>query len=145
MVRGVGADISEIKRIERSLKRFGSRFLRRVFTDREREYAFSRKFPAQHLAARFAAKEAVMKVLGTGWGRGVKWREIELIRGDVGPPRLELSGTASELARGMGISRWHVSVSHAGGMAVAFVVAEGSEAAEDGVSAGFGVSSENEK
>jgi len=125
MIRGVGVDVVEIARIERAFDRFGGRFLARVYGNREQEYSLTRSDPARHLAARFAAKEAVMKVLGTGWARGVRWRDIELIRASGEAPRLVLSGGALTLSREQGISRWHVSVSHSGGMAVAFVIGEG--------------------
>jgi len=125
MIRGVGVDIAEVGRIDRAVKRFGGKFLERVFTEREQEYALARKFPALHLAARFAVKEAVMKVLGTGWAEGVRWRDIELVRREGEGGEVLLSGHTLALSREQGVSRWHVSISHSGGLAVAFVVGEG--------------------
>ncbi len=128
MILGIGVDVVEIARIERAVERYGERFLERVFSPGERDYSWSNEFPAPHLAARFAAKEAAMKVLGTGWARGVRWRDIELVRFEAQAPRLVLSGRALALSQARGITRWHVSVSHSGGVALAFVVGEGCRA-----------------
>ncbi len=115
-----GVDIIEIPRIERVAKRYGDRFLRRIYTDGETAYSRGR---APQLASRFAAKEAVMKALGTGI-RGVRWRDIEVARQRGRPPEIVLHGTALARAERMGIDRLAVSLSHSETYAVAFVVGE---------------------
>src|SRR5438270_10842315 len=93
-VVGIGVDLVECARIQHSLDRFGDRFLRRVFTDGEIEYSTSMKFPARHLAARFAAKEAVSKAFGTGIGKAMGWRDIDVRKKPSGEPYLVLLGDA---------------------------------------------------
>src|SRR5207253_7807931 len=97
-VLGIGVDLVECARIERSLERFGEKFLHRVFTDGEIAYSMSMKFPARHLAARFAAKEAVSKAFGTGIGKAMGWRDIDVRKKPSGEPFLVFSGSAQELA-----------------------------------------------
>ena len=97
-VIGTGVDLVECARIQHSIDRFGDRFLHRVFTDGEIEYSMSMKFPARHLAARFAAKEAVSKAFGTGIGKAMGWRDIDIQKKPSGEPFLLLSGPAKELA-----------------------------------------------
>ena len=121
---GLGSDLIDIERIRGVLDRQGERFLERVFTDEERAYCLGMKHPHKHFAARFAAKEAVMKALGVGWGQGAGWLDIEVVRDPDGPPRLELTGRALGTARVRGVRRWCLSLSHAAGTAIAFVVAE---------------------
>src|SRR5439155_17326018 len=94
----IGVDIVECVRIRRSIDRFGDRFLNRIFTDGEIEYSMSMKFPARHLAARFAAKEAVSKAFGTGIGKAMGWRDIDVRKKPSGEPFLVFSGPAQELA-----------------------------------------------
>jgi holo-[acyl-carrier protein] synthase len=127
MVIATGVDLAEIDRIERALAaRHGERLRDRVFTAGEREYCESRgRGRAQSYAARFAAKEAVMKALGVGWGRHAAWHEIEVVRERGGAPRIALSGTAAATARRRGIARLSLSLTHAANLALAFVVAEG--------------------
>lgn len=115
----VGVDIIEIARIERTLNDFGERFLRRVYTERERERYGSR--PAE-LAARFAAKEATSKALGTGI-RGIRWREMEVLANRRGKPVLVLHGSAAERAATLGLVAFDVSLTHSRTEAMAFVVA----------------------
>ena len=115
-----GVDIVEIPRVRRVAEMYGQRFLDRVYTEREQQYCRGR--PPQ-LATRFAAKEAVMKTLGTGV-RGVAWREIEVVRRPGRAPTIELHGRAAAAARRMGIGSIAVSLSHSGELALAFVVAE---------------------
>lgn len=115
----VGIDIIEIERIRRTLERFGQRFLRRVYSDRERE-RYGRR-PAE-LAARFAAKEAVMKALGTGV-RGIRWRDIEVLPNRRGKPIVVLHGTAAARAELLGFSHFAISLTHSRTEAVASVVA----------------------
>lgn len=126
MVIGTGVDLAEIDRIEQALAaRHGARFRTRVFTDGEQRYCDSRgRGRGQSYAARFAAKEAVMKALGVGWGRDAAWHEIEVVRARGAAPHLVLSGSAAATARRLGIARWSLSLTHAANLAVAFVVAE---------------------
>jgi holo-[acyl-carrier protein] synthase len=128
VVVGIGIDVVEIARIRRLMDRWQDRFLQRVFTEAEIAYARRRHDPAQHLAARFAAKEATLKALGTGLSMGVRWREMEVRRGRGQPPQLTLSGRTAELGEARGIRRLHVSLSHDAGLAVAQVLAEGESA-----------------
>jgi holo-[acyl-carrier protein] synthase len=121
---GHGVDIVEVGRIERLLSAHGERFLARVFTPAERAYARGRARQAEHLAARFAAKEAVFKALGTGWGEGVSWGDVGVEHDAAGRPTLVLRGRAEAVARGMGADRWWLSLSHCGGKAIASVIAE---------------------
>ena len=128
MVLGNGVDIAEIDRIEKALSaRYARRFRDRVFTSREQEYCEGRgRGKAQSYAARFAAKEAVMKTLGVGWGRDAGWADIEVVRAPGEAPRICLHGVAARTARLRGIERLSLSLTHAAGLALAFVVAEGS-------------------
>ena len=123
MLRGVGTDIVDIDRMRKVLDRLGPRFERRVFTEEEIDYCRSRPDAAVHFAGRFAAKEAVMKALTTGWGRGVGWRDIEVVSSD-GPPTARLSGRAGEVARVDRGGRVHLSISHSDCHAVAVAVVE---------------------
>lgn len=125
MIVGHGVDLVEVARLGRSVERFGDRFLERVFTEGERAYAGDGPRRDEHLAARFAAKEAVLKALGTGWAQGAGWTDIEVVRGASGKPDLFLHGKAAELATGIGATRWHLSLTHTGTMALASVIAEG--------------------
>ena len=124
MVIGLGTDLIEIERIERSVRRFGDAFLRRVFTPGEIAYCMSKKNCAESLAARFAAKEAGAKALGTGISRGVGWREFEVIRQPGERPEVHLSGRAGEIAAGLGIRRMSLSLSHSRSLSFAVVIAE---------------------
>lgn len=125
MIVGIGIDVVEIARVRRLLARWGNRFLERVFTEGERAYAEGKRDPAEHLAARFAAKEAALKALGTGLSMGVRWREMEVRRARRGPPTLALSGRTAALGAARGVRRLHVSLTHDAGLAVAQVLAEG--------------------
>src|SRR2546428_6034960 len=116
----VGVDIIEIERVQRVLGRFGSRFLERIYTDLEVAFCRGR---VSELAARFAAKEAVMKALGTG-ARGLAWREIELLPNHRGKPLVYLHGRAQERAARIGLAELDVSMSHSREYAVAFVVGQ---------------------
>lgn len=123
---GHGIDMVEVERLAASLDRQGDRFLERVYTEAEAAYADANpKRRVEHLAARFAAKEAAMKALGTGWTRGVAFTDFEVLRDAAGAPSLRVSGAAAEIAAERGISAWSVSLSHTRGMAVASVLAIG--------------------
>jgi holo-[acyl-carrier protein] synthase len=111
-ILGIGMDIVETKRIAESIERFGDRFLQRIFLEGEVAYAQSMKFPHLHLAARFAAKEAISKAFGTGIGRELGWRDLEIIRESSGAPRVQLHGRAEAYARKRGVLAVHLSLSH---------------------------------
>ena len=113
-----GVDIIEIERIQRVLERWGQRFLNRIYTEGERAYCRGR---SQNLAARFAAKEAAMKALGTGL-RGVGWKDVEVVRGEGGAPSIRLHGRALGRAEKLGVKDLSLSLSHSRHYAVAFVV-----------------------
>lgn len=128
MILGVGTDMIEIRRIESSIDQFGERFLRRVFTSEEIDYCQrKKKHAAESFAARFAAKEAGAKALGTGISRGVAWKEIEVRREPSGRPTLHFTGRARELADQLGITGLSVSLTHSRDLALAVVIAEGRE------------------
>ncbi len=111
-VLGIGMDLVETQRIERSLERFGERFLHRVFTAGEIAYCQSMKYPARHFAARFAAKEAVSKAFGTGIGKAMGWRDIDVHRAASGQPFVVLEGGAKELAAERKVAAVWISLSH---------------------------------
>ena len=125
MVVGLGTDLIEIARIERSVARFGEAFLRRVYTAGEIAYCMAKKNSAESLAARFVAKEAGAKALGTGISRGVGWRELEVRRAPGQRPELHLSGRAAQIAATLGVTRMSLSLSHSRELSIAVVVAEG--------------------
>jgi holo-[acyl-carrier protein] synthase len=127
-ILGTGIDLIEVDRIERAINRpvTGARFRARVFTDGEVAYCESRGRPRyQSYAGRFAAKEATMKALGTGWNRNVGWGEIEVVRQRGHAPTIRLSGKAAEFARKRGITAFHLSITHTDATAMAHVIAEG--------------------
>jgi len=124
MVLGVGTDLIEIARIAESVRRYGDRFLGRIFTPREIEYCQRKKNAAESFAARFAAKEAGAKALGTGISHGVGWLELEVVREPSGKPELQLSGRAAERAARLGVARVSLSLAHSGALALAVVVME---------------------
>ena len=112
-ILGHGIDIVETSRIKRLVNEHGQRFLDRCFTPDEQRYcALNEKRYFEHLAGRFAAKEAVLKVLGTGWRGGIAWTDVEVVRETSGQPKIALTGECQRIAKEMGISRWHVSISH---------------------------------
>ena len=123
MVIGIGTDLVQIGRFKQAMARHGGRLLDRLFTATERERFRRHAFPERHLAARFAAKEAVFKALGTGWGQGVAWREVEIVGGGRRPTAVVFSGRARDAATRLGIKRTLVSLTHDGDYALAFVMA----------------------
>ena len=125
MVIGMGTDLIETRRVQESIDRFGERFLERIFTAGEIAYCMRKKNAAESFAARFAAKEAGAKALGTGISRGVSWKEFEVKREASGKPTLSLSGRAAELAGIMGIRRVELSLTHSRELAMAVVLVEG--------------------
>jgi|SRR5580704_6595229 holo-[acyl-carrier protein] synthase len=124
MIVGTGIDIAEVPRIGQSIQRFGDRFLRRVFTESEIHYCESKANRVERFAARFAAKEAAMKALGTGWNRGVRWRDVEVCRQPGGRPTIAFHGKAAEFAARLGAVRVAVSLSHSAEQAIAQVILE---------------------
>ena len=124
MVLGLGTDLIETRRVQESIDRFGERFLERIYTAGEIAYCTRKKNAAESFAARFAAKEAGAKALGTGISRGVSWKEFEVKREVSGRPSLHLSGRAAELAGVMGVKKIQLSLTHSRDLAMAVVVAE---------------------
>jgi holo-[acyl-carrier protein] synthase len=123
-VFGIGVDLVENARIEHSLERFGERFLQRVFTAGEIEYSQSMKYPARHLAARFAAKEAVSKAFGTGIGKSMGWKDIDVRRKESGEPYVVLEGGAKKLAEQRQVTKVSITLSHTEHHAMAMIVVE---------------------
>ena len=128
-VKGIGVDLAVITRIRQMVARWDERFLRRVFTDEEIAYCQRRRDPAQHLAARFAAKEATLKALGTGLSMGVRWRELEVRRERGQAPTMVLSGRCRALARAKGGDHVLLSLTHDGDYAMAQAMLIGAEGA----------------
>jgi len=124
MIVGLGTDLAEIARIEQSIARYGQRFLERIYTPAEIAYCQRKKSSGESFAARFAAKEAGAKALGTGISRGVSWREFEVRRLPGQRPELHLSGRAQQIAAHLGVRRLSLSISHSRELSIAVVVAE---------------------
>jgi len=124
---GIGTDITECLRIARMIERHGELFLNRVFTPEEIDYCGSRKQATQHFTGRWAAKEAALKALGTGWVRGISWRDVEVRNQPGGKPTLAVRGGAKEIARQLGVTKMLVTISHCRTHATAYVVAVGEE------------------
>jgi len=125
MIVGTGVDITEVGRIKAAVERFGERFLKRVFTPAEVRYCMGKLNAAERLAARFAAKEAGMKAIGTGLRHGVTWQDVEVLRLPGQRPILKFSGKAAEFADRLGCKRTHLSLSHTKEQAIAYVILEG--------------------
>jgi len=124
MIVGLGVDIAEIDRIEAAIARHGQAFLVRVFTPGEIAYCEKHKKKFERYAARFAAKEATMKALGTGWRNGVRWVDLEVVREPSGKPTMQLHGRAREIADGLGVKHISLSQTHSGNTAFAQVIFE---------------------
>ncbi|MBC7925630.1 MAG: holo-ACP synthase [Bryobacteraceae bacterium] len=125
MIVGTGVDLAEVPRIRASVERFGVRFLERIYTDAERAYVERKANRFERYAARFAAKEAGMKALGTGWKRGVRWQDFEVVNLPSGRPTLQLHGIAREIADRQGVRFIHLSITHTAENSLAFVIFEG--------------------
>ena len=125
MIVGMGIDIAEVERIRGAIERHGEVFLRRVFTAKEREYCERFKNKYERYAGRFAVKEAAMKALGTGWSRGVRWVDIEVVRQKGGRPTLELAGEAQRIGEKLGVKSIALSITHTAVQAYAQVIFEG--------------------
>ena len=124
MITGIGIDVVQNERIRDSIQRFGERFLHRIYTEGEIEYCKKCAQPEIHYAARFAAKEAAFKALGTGWAAGVKWKDIEVVRLSSGKPELHLYGEALTHANSAGAKNFYVSLTHDQLVSCAVVILE---------------------
>jgi holo-[acyl-carrier protein] synthase len=124
MIVGTGIDIAEVPRIRQAIERHGERFIKRIFTEGEIQYCESKANRIERYAARFAAKEAGMKAIGTGWNHGVRWRDIEVARKSGGRPTLILHGKAAEFAAGLGATNIALSLTHTAEQAMAQVILE---------------------
>lgn len=124
-ILGVGTDIVECLRIAQMIERHGELFIGRVYTGHEIDYCRARKAATQHYAGRWAAKEAVLKALGTGWRRGISWRDIEVRNDSSGAPNIVLRAGARDVFEKAGIVKMHITISHCRSHAVAYAIAEG--------------------
>ena len=125
MIVGLGVDITEVARIQSAIETSGERFLRRIYTPAERAYCEQFKNKYERFAGRFAAKEAAMKALGTGWRRGVRWIDFEVVREAGGRPTISLHGEAAKIAQQAGVQRVSLSITHTATQALAQVIFEG--------------------
>lgn len=125
MIVGLGVDIAEVERVRGAIERQGERFLKRVYTEKERAYCEQFKNKYERYAGRFAVKEAAMKALGTGWSRGVRWVDVETVRERGGRPGLELHGEAKRIADKLGVKHIAVTITHTESQALAQVIFEG--------------------
>jgi holo-[acyl-carrier protein] synthase len=124
MIVGTGIDIAEVPRIRQSIERFGQRFLQRIFTAGEMRYCDSKANRFERYAARFAAKEAGMKAIGTGWKRGVRWQDFEVANLASGRPTLRLHGVAAQIADDLGVRSITLSLTHTAAQGMAVVILE---------------------
>lgn len=124
-ILGLGIDLARIDRLEQAFEKRGDRLLQRLFTAEEQRYCDARHARFTHYAGRFAVKEAVMKALGTGWRRGVRWVDIEVLREPGAAPRLRLHGASARIAAEQGMKSFHIAITHDAGIASAVAVAEG--------------------
>ncbi len=124
MIVGTGVDLAEVARIRSSFERFGDRFRNRVFTPREIAYVERKANKYERYAGRFAAKEAGMKAIGTGWKRGVRWQDFEVINLPSGRPTLRLHGVAAEVANQLGVTAIQLSITHTSELGMAHVILE---------------------
>jgi holo-[acyl-carrier protein] synthase len=122
LVIGIGIDVIQNERIRNSLERFPGRFIRRIFTEQEATYCRGCSRPEIHFAARFAAKEAAFKALGTGWSGGIRWTDVEVERLPSGKPELHLHGAALERATSIGAKSFYVSLTHDHNVSAAVVI-----------------------
>ena len=124
MIVGLGLDITEVDRIQAAIERHGRAFLQRIYTPSEIAYCEKHRNRAERFAGRFAAKEAAMKALGTGWSHGVRWVDIEVVREPSGKPTLKLSGRTQEIAGRLGVKTISLTITHSGNAALAQVIFE---------------------
>jgi holo-[acyl-carrier protein] synthase len=126
-ILGIGADITECLRIARMIERHGDLFINRVYTPEEIRYCQNRKQATQHFTGRWAAKEAVLKALGTGWRRGISWCDIEVRNEPGGRPVVGVRGGVKEVVEQLGVTRLLVSISHCRTHATAYAIAIGKQ------------------
>ena len=124
MIHGTGVDLIEISRIKNSMKKYSGKFEERVFTSKEIDYCRSKADPSKHFAARFAAKEAVLKSLGTGMAEGITWKDMEILNQASGRPILTLTGKGRDIFESLGLRHIHISITHDRQYAVAQAIAE---------------------
>lgn len=124
MIVGTGIDLAEVDRIQASIERYGERFVQRIYTPREIAYVQRKANKYERYAARFAAKEAGMKAIGTGWRHGVRWQDFEVTNLPSGRPTLTFHGVAAEFARKLGVQQVHLSLTHTAQFGQAFVILE---------------------
>ena len=124
---GIGTDIIECLRIAQMIERHGELFINRVYTQHEIQYCQSRKLATQHYAGRWAAKEAILKALGTGWRRGISWRDIEVRNEPGGRPTVAMRGGARDVVEQLGITEMLISISHCRSHATAYALAQGKD------------------
>ena len=125
MILGTGVDLAEVPRIRAAIERHGGRFIERIYTPPEIAYVERKANRFERYAARFAAKEAGMKAIGTGWKRGVTWRDFEVVNLPSGKPTLRLHGVASEIAQQLGVRQIWLSLTHTAELGMAHVILEG--------------------
>lgn len=125
MIVGTGVDLAEVDRIRESIERFGEKFLKRIYTEREIAYVERKANKYERYAARFAAKEAGMKAIGTGWRKGVRWQDFEVVNLPSGRPTLKLHGVAAEFAARLGVTNIQLSITHTAQSGLAYVILEG--------------------
>jgi holo-[acyl-carrier protein] synthase len=125
MIVGTGVDLAEVDRIRESIERFGEKFLKRIYTEREIAYVERKANKYERYAARFAAKEAGMKAIGTGWRKGVRWQDFEVVNLPSGRPTLKLHGVAAEFASRLGVTNIQLSLTHTAQSGLAYVILEG--------------------
>lgn len=125
MIIGTGTDLAEVDRVQAAIERYGARFLNRIFTPAEIAYVERKANRFERYAARFAAKEAAMKAIGTGWKRGVRWLDFEVVNLPSGQPTLHFHGQAQLIATSLGVKKVALSITHTSALGMAFVVLEG--------------------
>ncbi len=125
MILGTGIDLAEVPRIRASVERYGERFLHRIYTEKEIAYVERKANKYERYAARFAAKEAGMKAIGTGWRHGIRWQDFEVANLPSGRPTLSFHGVAAEYARRLGVTNVQLSLTHTADLGMAFVILEG--------------------
>ncbi len=124
MIVGMGVDIAEVPRVQAAIERYGDRFLKRLFTEAEIRYCESKANKYERFAARFAAKEAALKAIGTGWKRGVAWLDVEVVKLPSGKPTVAFRGKAAEFAQRLGVRNASISLTHTEQVAYAQVILE---------------------
>ena len=125
MIKGLGVDLVKVSRIKKLIDKWDNRFLNKIYTDQETEYCQQYAVPAVHFAGRFAAKEAVLKMIGTGLSAGISWQELEISNDQLGKPLLVLRGQAKKIVQEKKIEKIHLSISHDNNYALAEAIGEG--------------------